>query len=144
MAEICDLHARLIANLRLGLGVFLDGELKGAQELLAQKVLFRDLERAYADSHLERLTSQTVESIETSSLHLDLISDLKRINSHICSIAYPILEQAGVLAKTRLKEAPPPRPQGRTRSVANGGVNGKVDESASDKTGWAKRKPRSA
>ena len=49
-----------------------------------------------------------MESIETSSLHLDLISDLKRINSHICSIAYPILEQAGVLAKTRLKEPTPP------------------------------------
>ena len=42
-------------------------------------------------------------SIETSSLHLDLIADLRRINSHICSIAYPILEQAGVLARTRLK-----------------------------------------
>ena len=52
MAEICDLHARLIANLRLGLSVFLNGDLKSAQELLAQKVLFRDLERAYADSHL--------------------------------------------------------------------------------------------
>jgi phosphate:Na+ symporter len=104
MAEICDLHARLMANLRLGLAVFLNGELKGAQELLAQKVLFRDLERAYADSHLARLAADTVESIETSSLHLDLISDMKRINSHICSIAYPILEQAGVLAKTRLKE----------------------------------------
>jgi len=104
MAEICDLHARLIGNLRLGLSVFLDGELKGAQELLAQKVLFRDLERAYADSHLARLAGNTLESIETSSLHLDLISDMKRINSHICSIAYPILEEAGVLAKTRLME----------------------------------------
>jgi phosphate:Na+ symporter len=28
---------------------------------------------------------------------------LKRINSLICSIAYPILEDAGVLARTRLK-----------------------------------------
>ena len=28
MAEICDLHARLIANLRLGLSVFLNGDLK--------------------------------------------------------------------------------------------------------------------
>ena len=54
MAEICDLHARLIANLRLGTAVFLNGDLKSAQELLAQKVLFRDLERAYADSHLAR------------------------------------------------------------------------------------------
>jgi phosphate:Na+ symporter len=107
MAEICDLHGRLIANLRLGLSVFLNGDLKSAQELLAQKVLFRDLERAYADSHLARLAENTQDSIETSSLHLDLISDMKRINSHISSIAYPILEQAGVLAKTRLKEPEP-------------------------------------
>jgi phosphate:Na+ symporter len=109
MAEIVDLHARLMTNLRLGLSVFLNRDLKSAQELLAQKVLFRDLERAYANSHLGRLTSNTVDSIETSSLHLDLISDLRRINSHICSIAYPILEEAGVLARTRLKtpdEAP--------------------------------------
>jgi phosphate:Na+ symporter len=107
MAEICDLHARLISNLRLGMSVFLNGDLKSAQELLAQKVLFRDLERAYADSHLGRLAGNTVDSIETSSLHLDLIADLRRINSNICSIAYPILEQAGVLARTRLK-APEP------------------------------------
>jgi phosphate:Na+ symporter len=66
-------------------------------------VLFRDLERAYANSHLGRLAGNTIDSIETSSLHLDLISDLRRINSHICSIAYPILEEAGVLARTRLK-----------------------------------------
>jgi len=105
MAEIVDLHARLMANLRLGLSVFLNRDLKSAQELLAQKVLFRDLERAYANSHLGRLTSNTVDSIETSSLHLDLISDLRRINSHICSIAYPILEEAGVLARSRLKTA---------------------------------------
>jgi len=105
MAEIIDLHTRLIANLRLGLSVFLNRDLKSAQELLAQKVLFRDLERAYANSHLGRLAGNTVDSIETSSLHLDLISDLRRINSHICSIAYPILEEAGVLARTRLKTA---------------------------------------
>jgi len=103
MGEICDLHARLIANLRLGLSVFLNGDLKSAQELLAQKVLFRDLERAYANSHLGRLAGNTIDSIETSSLHLDLIADLRRINSHICSVAYPILEEAGVLARTRLK-----------------------------------------
>jgi phosphate:Na+ symporter len=34
-----------------------------------------------------------------------LISDLKRINSHICSIAYPILESAGVLADTRIRHS---------------------------------------
>ena len=42
-------------------------------------------------------------SIETSSLHLDLITEMKRMNSHICSIAYPILESAGALAPSRLR-----------------------------------------
>jgi phosphate:Na+ symporter len=113
MTEICDLHARLHANLKLGLSVFLTGDLSGAQQLLAQKVLFRDLERVYADAHLERLAGQARDSIETSSLHLDLTSDLRRINSHICSIAYPTLEHAGVLARTRLKEPQPERPTRR-------------------------------
>ena len=131
MAEICDLHARLASNLRLGMTVFLHGDLKSAQDLLAQKVLFRDLERAYADSHLQRLAGNTLDSIETSSLHLDLISDFKRINSHVCSIAYPILEEAGVLAHTRLKE-PSPAPDDDSVAVATPVAD----------IPWSKRKPR--
>ena len=67
---------------------------------------FGDLERAYAASHLMRLTENTVQSIETNSLQIDLISDLKRINSHICSIAYPILNSAGALAPSQLRQVP--------------------------------------
>lgn len=103
MAEICELHARLIDNLRLGMSVFLNGNVRDAQKLLEEKARFRDLERAYAATHLARLGDNTVQSIETSSLHIDLISDLKRINSHICSIAYPILDSAGALAPSRLR-----------------------------------------
>lgn len=103
MAEICELHARLVDNLRLGMSVFLNGSVRDAQKLLEEKARFRDLERAYAGTHLTRLTENTVQSIETSSLHLDLISDLKRINSHICSIAYPILDSAGALAPNRIR-----------------------------------------
>ncbi|MES2979528.1 MAG: Na/Pi cotransporter family protein [Pseudomonadota bacterium] len=103
MAEICELHARLLDNLRLGMSVFLNGNVRDAQKLLEEKARFRDLERAYATTHLGRLSEQTVQSIETSSLHIDLISDLKRINSHICSIAYPILDSAGALAPNRLR-----------------------------------------
>ncbi len=104
MAEICELHERLIDNLRLGMSVFLNGNVRDAQKLLEEKARFRDLERAYATSHLDRLSEQTVQSIQTSSLHIDLISDLKRINSHICSIAYPILDSAGALAPNRLRQ----------------------------------------
>jgi phosphate:Na+ symporter len=105
MAEISHLHERLLSNLRLGMSVFLDGHANDARRLLEEKARFRDLEHEYAASHIARLRDNTAQSIETSSLHLDLISELKRINSHICSIAYPILESAGVLADTRLRES---------------------------------------
>lgn len=106
MAEICHLHERLMANLRLGMGVFLDGRLDDAQRLLEEKARFRDLEHGYAANHIARLQDNTADSIETSSLHLDLIAELKRINSHLCSIAYPILEARGALADTRLRSSP--------------------------------------
>jgi phosphate:Na+ symporter len=102
MLEIEDLHTRLIGNLQLAMAVFLHGDLKTAQQLIAEKVNFRELEMRYADTHLQRLSGNTPQSIETSSLHLDLLSDFKRINSLFCGMAYPILEQAGVLSKTRL------------------------------------------
>ncbi|WP_372527029.1 Na/Pi cotransporter family protein [Piscinibacter sp.] len=105
MAEICQLHERLMANLRLGMSVFLDGHVRDAKKLLEEKARFRDLEHEYAASHIARLRDNTAQSIETSSLHLDLLSDLKRINSHLCSIAYPILESAGALSKTRIRHS---------------------------------------
>jgi phosphate:Na+ symporter len=105
MTEITELHSRLVNNLRLGMSVFLNGNLHDAQKLLEEKTRFRDLEHEYAATHLDRLSVNTLPSIETSSLHLDLISDLKRINSHICSIAYPILDSAGAPAPTRLRQA---------------------------------------
>jgi phosphate:Na+ symporter len=105
MSEIVHLHERLIANLRLGMSVFLDGHVRDASRLLEEKARFRDLEHEYAATHIARLQDNTAQSIETSSLHLDLISDLKRINSHICSIAYPILESAGALSPTRIRHS---------------------------------------
>jgi phosphate:Na+ symporter len=103
MAEIAHLHERLVANLRLGMSVFLHGNERDARRLLEEKAQFRDLEYQYANTHIARLRDNTPDSVETSSLHLDLISDLKRVNSHICSIAYPILESAGALTQTRLR-----------------------------------------
>ena len=102
MAEIAELHGDLVNNLRLGMSVFLNDDPRDAIKLLEEKTRFRDLELKYAANHLNRLTDNTLESIETSSLHLDLISELKRINSLICAIAYPILEATGALAPNRL------------------------------------------
>ena len=103
MQELCDLHSRLISNLRLAMNVFINNDVNDAQKLVAEKVKFRELELVNYDKHLSRLADHTVQSIETSSLHLDLMRDLKRVNSHFCSVAYPILEAAGVLSQSRLR-----------------------------------------
>lgn len=55
-----------------------------------------------SESHLDRLTEQRTESIETSQLHLDLLRDLKRINAHFASIGRQMLERTGEMAATRL------------------------------------------
>ncbi len=101
--EIADLHKVLLTNLRLAFGVFMSGDLTLARKLLQEKAQFRDLELRAAESHLDRLRGQRPESIESSSLHLDVLNEMKRINSHITSVAYPILDEAGQLSESRLK-----------------------------------------
>lgn len=94
LEELAALHGHLMANLRLCLSVFLSGDADSARRLRRAKQRFRVLERRYAHAHVERLHHQVVQSIETSSLHLGLLSDMKRLNSLFCSIAYGVLEQA--------------------------------------------------
>ena len=72
-----------VAELAVGEHLVALGDDRGAVELAA------------GDRHFERLREGRPESIETSSLHLDILCDLKRIHSHICSVAYPVLEAAG-------------------------------------------------
>ncbi|MBS0507220.1 MAG: Na/Pi cotransporter family protein [Proteobacteria bacterium] len=97
LQEINEMHDHLVANLRLAMSVFLTSNAREAQKLLEEKTRFRELELAYAASHLNRLAENTLQSIETSSLHIDIISDLKRINSLLCSVAYPVLEASSAL-----------------------------------------------
>ncbi len=101
-AEIGGIHATVLDTLKLSLAVFMQGDAAQARRLVEQKDSMRDRERAAAEQHLERLKSGRPESIETSSLHLDILRDLKRIHSHLTSVAYPILEQTGELKRSRL------------------------------------------
>jgi len=103
-AELQAFHKRIIENLKLAFSVFLNEDVRVARTLIEEKTQLRNLELGYADSHLARLREGRPESIETSSLHLDILRDLKRIHSHICSAAYPVLEAAGELQPNRLKE----------------------------------------
>src|SRR6202035_1765038 len=106
-AELQSFHQEVFNNLKLAFSVFMSGDVTIARQLLTEKAALRAAELAAAESHLARLREGRPESIESSSLHLDVLRDLKRIHSHICSVAYPVLERAGELQPSRLKEVDP-------------------------------------
>jgi len=103
--ELHQFHGRVRDNMRLAFNVFNSRDVRLARKLLNEKPLLREAEVALANSHFARLRAGRIETMETSAIHLDIIRDLKRINSHLTSVAYPILESAGELLETRLRLA---------------------------------------
>jgi phosphate:Na+ symporter len=96
-AELSTFHKRVCESLQAAFGIFMTADVDAARRLLREKAGLRKAELEAADRHFERLREGRPESLETTSLHLDILSDLKRIHSHICSVAYPVLEAAGEL-----------------------------------------------
>jgi phosphate:Na+ symporter len=96
-AELTAFHKRVCECLQAAFGIFMAGDVAAARRLVREKAELRKAELEAADRHFERLREGRPESLETTSLHLDVLSDLKRIHSHICSVAYPVLEAAGEL-----------------------------------------------
>lgn len=82
----------LISNLRLSLSVFFSRDLATAKRLRRAKHRFRILNRRYSYSHVTRLHQQNIQSMETSSLHLGLLGDMKRLNSLFSAVAYSVLD----------------------------------------------------
>ena len=94
--ELSAFHKRVADSLRIAFGVFMSEDVNEAQKLLAEKAALRTTELAATERHLDRLREGRPESIETTSLHLDVLRDLRRVHSHICSVAYPVLEAANI------------------------------------------------
>ena len=103
--ELAAFHRRIMDSLRIAFGVFMSGDVNEARKLLAEKAALRNAELAATERHLDRLREGRPETIETTSLHLDVLRDLRRIHSHICSVAYPVLDAAGETAADRVAGA---------------------------------------
>jgi phosphate:Na+ symporter len=99
--ELSTFHKRTMDSLRIAFGVFMSGDVNEARKLLAEKAHLRNTELAATERHLDRLREGRPETIETTSLHLDVLRDLRRIHAHICSVAYPVLDAAGELSASQ-------------------------------------------
>jgi phosphate:Na+ symporter len=103
--ELSAFHKRTMDSLRIAFGVFMSGDVNEARKLLAEKAVLRNTELAATEKHLDRLREGRPETIEPTSLHLDVLRDLRRIHSHICSVAYPELEATVELSANRSAES---------------------------------------
>lgn len=103
-AELLAMIDRLIANVRTAASLFMTGDGRAARLLASEKEIFRTMESTATDAHFERLRSGHIETVETSTLHLDVLRDLKSVNANlVAAAAYPVLERNGELLATRLR-----------------------------------------
>lgn len=93
MKEILDFHQKVLENFDISVSAFASRSKDLANKILRHKARLGELERDLRQAHINRLHRGLRESIDTSAIHLDILSNLKRINSHITNISYPILEE---------------------------------------------------
>ena len=103
--ELRKLFELTIDNLRIAQTIFVTRDFDLARQMMELKVDVRRMEKQSAERHLERLRVGRTESLQTSSTHLDVLRDLKRINAHIISVAHPIMDENGLLIESRVRDA---------------------------------------
>ncbi|MFT4119187.1 Na/Pi cotransporter family protein [Bradyrhizobium sp.] len=102
-AELTTMMDRLISNLQTAASLLVTEDMRSALLLADEKVAFREAESIATAAHLNRLRSNSLDVAQASALHLDLLRDMKLINSHIvAAAAYPVLEQTGALLPSRI------------------------------------------
>jgi phosphate:Na+ symporter len=102
-ASLAAALARVEANLRVAASLFVNPDERLARQLVAEKLVFRNLENAATSAHFAAMRAGTAS--EASALHLDLLRDIRRVNGHlVAAAAYPVLESRGELLPSRLRD----------------------------------------
>jgi phosphate:Na+ symporter len=90
-ADLRAFHARVLEDLKLAAATFMTEDFRSAQKLLDAKRQLNAMERATGRHHLARLEAHQPGGLESSTLHLAILRDLRRVNSHVSAIAYDVL-----------------------------------------------------
>ncbi len=91
--ELDDFQRRVAENLLIADTAFTTRDRNLAQQLLRHKERLNRDEQRLRDQHFGRLTRGMRQTHETSAIHLDLLTHLRRINSAISHVAYAVLEE---------------------------------------------------
>ncbi|MFZ5950958.1 MAG: PhoU domain-containing protein, partial [Candidatus Rifleibacteriota bacterium] len=77
---VCD-------NFMLTINAFATNNRQQAERVIRSEHDFDLMEKKFRTSHISRIFQQKIQSIETSTMHLDLLGCFKRINTHSVDIA---------------------------------------------------------
>jgi phosphate:Na+ symporter len=95
LSEIISIHEVVCSNYDLAINTFVSDDCELAKVLYEKKQELHKLEKRSVSKHLQRIGKGIADSLETSSMHIDVIRDYKRVNSLLSSVAYPILIASG-------------------------------------------------
>ncbi|WOH67829.1 hypothetical protein [Bradyrhizobium sp. BWA-3-5] len=100
--ELTAMIERLSVNLKTAASLFVTEDPRTARLLADEEIAFRDAKSKATALHVDRLRNGDLQAAQASSIHLDLLRDIKLINSHIvAAAAYPVLERSGALLPSR-------------------------------------------
>jgi len=101
--DINNLYQPVLSTFQLSLSVFTSSDIAMARQLLARKYKFIKREKKAVMNHLQKIRDDSHYDSQLSAMQLDVLRDLRRINSYQAAVAYPILEEAGQLRSSRLR-----------------------------------------
>jgi phosphate:Na+ symporter len=104
LAEICGLHALVVYNVRIAMGLCVERRMQLAHCLLAADTEFLMAEGSYRAAHLRRFGSGGGMNLLASATHLEILGDLRRINLQICALGRMFIQLQSVGPTFRLEQ----------------------------------------
>lgn len=89
--EIKEFYNAVIDNIQTAQSVFISHCSQLAGEMIENKKHLKQREFQSRRKHFNRLSEKQPQSLATSTIHIDLMRDLGRINSYVTSVAYETL-----------------------------------------------------
>jgi len=93
LSDLYSYHKKIVDSFQLAMSAYTTRSAELCRKVIRKKEQLLALEFQLREKHLDRLRQGIKESLDTSALHLELLSHLRRINSFISNVSYSILQR---------------------------------------------------
>jgi phosphate:Na+ symporter len=91
--EVEDFFHKVIENFELAVAAFSTGDEELARKVQRHRIRLADIEDKLKQAHISRLHKGLKESLDTSSIHLDLLAAMRRINELLSNMADAVVRE---------------------------------------------------